>query len=42
MSDVDSRRVKEERLDSSICLMEHFVQRNEHFVVSLKTTRLPR
>lgn len=42
MSDVDSRRVKEEKLDSSICLMEHFVQRNELSVVSLKTTRLPR
>ena len=42
MSDVDSRRVKEEKLDSSICLMEHFVLRNEPFVVSLKTTRPPR
>jgi hypothetical protein len=42
MSDVGSRRVKEEKLDSSICLMEHFVLRNEHSVVLLKTTRLLR
>jgi hypothetical protein len=42
MSDVDSRRVREEKLDLSTCLMEHSVQRNEHFVVLLKTTRPPR
>jgi hypothetical protein len=42
MFDVDSRRVKEEKLDLFTCLMEHSVQRNERFVVSLKTTRLPR
>jgi hypothetical protein len=42
MFDVDSRRVKEEKLDSSICLMEHFVQRNELSVVLSKTTKPPR
>jgi hypothetical protein len=37
-----SRRVREEKLDLSTCSTEHFVQRNELSVVSLKTTRPPR